>query len=78
MAIGTDVICKLAAENNSEVLAVILSVVFGIYILFDSILGAITVGSKAFSPLQPPKSLGDAPKARTLGGMVLDANAGAS
>ena len=77
MAIGTDVICKLSTENNSEVLAVILSVVFGIYILFDSILGAITVGSKAFSPLQPPKSV-DAPKARTLGGMVLDANAGAS
>ena len=78
MAIGTDVICQLSTEHNSELLAIILSVVFGIYILFDSLLGAITVGSKAFAPLQSTQTSTDTSKSRILGGMVLDANAGAS
>ena len=52
MAIDTDAICSLSYENNNtELLAIILSIVFGVYILFDSVLGALTVGSKAWAPL---------------------------
>ena len=50
MALGTDVICSLSAENNTETLGIVLAVIFGVYILFDSILGALTVGSKAWAP----------------------------
>ena len=52
MAVNTDSICSLSYENNNtELLAIILSIVFGVYILFDSLLGALTVGSKAWAPL---------------------------
>tara|TARA_Y100000817_G_scaffold18389_1_gene13593 strand:- start:4343 stop:4555 length:213 start_codon:yes stop_codon:yes gene_type:complete len=59
MGITVVQICDTALGGaNDETFAVILAVVFGFYILFDCILGALTVGTKALGVLtNPPKDV---------------------
>ena len=48
MAVHTEV-CEEAADAYSvQTLSILLTVVFGLYILFDATLGAFTVGAKAY------------------------------
>ena len=52
MAIDVAGICAESSEKDgAPTLAVVLSIVFAVYILFDTILGSLTVGVKAWGPL---------------------------
>ena len=48
MAVEISLVCEESADAYSvQLLSIVLAVVFGLYILFDALLGAFTVGAKA-------------------------------
>ena len=52
MAVEISSVCEESADAYSvQLLSIILAIVFGLYILFDAILGAFTVGAKAYQLL---------------------------
>ena len=52
MAVEISLVCDESADAYSvQLLSIVISVVFGLYILFDAVLGAFTVGAKAYQLL---------------------------
>ena len=52
MAVEISALCEESAGTYSvQVLSIALAIVFGLYILFDAMLGAFTVGAKAYQLL---------------------------
>lgn len=52
MAVEILSVCDESADAYSvQLLSIILAIVFGLYILFDAILGAFTVGAKSYQLL---------------------------
>tara|TARA_Y100000817_G_C16643022_1_gene449247 strand:- start:468 stop:698 length:231 start_codon:yes stop_codon:yes gene_type:complete len=52
MALEVVLVCEESADAYTvQLLSIVLAIVFGLYILFDTFLGAFTVGAKAYQLL---------------------------